>query len=553
VIVDRTTLQPDLAHVYATDAACPIERLADTLNRVKDSELAILSGAGGLATTSSTSTEAQMTVARGKLGDAVKRLGGTRDTVVRLATGQAYSLIGRPGLKEGTADEASPVLSPGMSSSRITGTLTRPNGNAYDLSTVNYATAPDARPSTNVTDLLYQPTEAWPLYDTAGHKNALGWVEGRVDNGGNLRTDYWRQGWSDAVWSAKKTDIAGLTFPADAEGFTAADLADVKAQLGQEISWLLNVRSYFSRLGAPYTDGALASVTELQRIADTVSNGVQVQPDLSMTIPILSFLAELGGLGTSAAGFSPYAAAFRPLGLIANVMKTGVAITRLSGGKPITDAEFKTKVAEAGVNLANGFLRSKDALARMQAIVAGDYGKLRKLGSLGDCSQSSASCPAEWQLPQSTEAFARSMLILQTKQAIYQSLLSLKFQADVLNPATGREANAAAWVCGRWFRYGDFERFYEDHRFGHEPEGGYVQLKYVSGNDVLHDTIAMRVRNGDTGRDFEYQQPTADLMDPLFKPADLTNPAGGNLGLIKSRFYLQTWGTVKPNFGCASR
>ena len=48
-----------------------------------------------------------------------------------------------------------------------------------------------------------------------------------------------------------------------------------------------------------------------------------------------------------------------------------------------------------------------------------------------------------------------------------------------------------------------------------------------------------------------FQVPKASLLDPLFAPVDLANPTSDNLGLIKTKFYLQTWGQDNaPNFYC---
>jgi hypothetical protein len=412
-----------------------------------------------------------------------------------------------------------------------------------------------------VSSLLYQPAQGWPLLDTDGHRNALTWVEERIDAGGNLRVDYWQQGWSDAVWTDKKAELLRLEFPGGAPGFDARDLTDVQDELAKEITWLISVRSYFARLGAPYSDGALASLAELQKIAGKVQDGVQPQPDRTAQLPWLSFAAEVGAVVAAGGGFSPYANAFRALQTISATLKAGIALVRATTGAPVSDADYRAKVADLGVTLANNIQRSREALRLMRSIVAGDYGKLKALGSLGDCSQTSSSCPKEWQLPASAEAFARSLLIVQAKRSFYAALLQVKFEADILlpSPTAGRDASARDWWCGRYQVFPGNPpsfKFFEDHRFGNEPDSGFVQLQYIDASKsppTRWETLALRVLGGGM-TDYKYQMPQGSLLNPLFAPLDLENPAGDNLGLIKTQFYLHTWGMDnRPNFTCATR
>ncbi len=555
LIVNRFTLAPVRDRVYAVSSACPINALADALNDVKSNEIALLSGTDGFADKSPFASDAEMRAARASVALAVQRLGGVRDTVTRLGNHTPYSLVGWPGLKSGQAPEASPVLSEGQATGRIAGTLSRDQTNGYTVDTASYATGPENQ----VAALLYQKAEGWPLLDTEAHRRALAWVEDRVDAGGNLRVDYWQQGWSDAVWIDKKTELLRLEFPGGDPGFEAGDLTDVKDELAREITWLISVRSYFARLGAPYSDGALASLAELQKIAGKVQDGVQPPPDATAQLPWLTFAGEVGGLVATGGGFTPHGNAFRVLATIVSTLKTGIALARATGGAPVSDADYRAKVADLAVTLANNIQRSKDALKRMQAIVAGDYGKLKKLGELGDCSQTSSKCPKEWQLPASAESFARSLLIVQAKHSFYSALLPLKFEADILNPSPtgGRDASARDWWCGRYKRVPNppFREYNKDHSFGKEPDSGFVQLQYIEATQnppTRWETLALRVR-GPLGL-IEYPMPKASLLDPLFAPLDLTNPTGDNLGLIKTQFYVQTWGiNNRPNFGCQAK
>ena len=515
LVLDRFTLDPVRDRVYAVNSLCSIDALARALGEVKSDQIAVLSDTDGLPTTSPFSSDHELRVARDRLGLAVQRLGGVRDTIARLRdtpsshTGEPYSLMGRPGLKSGQGLEASGVLSNGQETGRIAGTLSRDQTNRYTVDTASFATGPDNR----ISSLLYQPAQGWPLLDTEAHERALAWVEDKVDGGGNLRTDYWQQGWSDAVWIDKKADILRLTFPGGDPGFTEQDLTAVKDELAEEIGWLISVRSYFGRLGAPYTDGALASQAELQKIAGKVQNGVQPRPDAEAGLPWLTFSAEVGALVATSGGFSPWGNAFRGLATIVSALKAGIALARATTGKPVSEADYRAKVADLGVTLANNILRSKDALKRMQSIIAGDYGKLKALGSLGDCSQTSPRCPKEWSLPASTESFARSLLILQAKRSFYSALLPLKFEGDILNPSPtlGRDASAAAWWCGRWKRGYLDNRYIMQHRFYYEPNSGFVQLHYVdTGRNppARWETLALRLLGGGgEGEQQRYQMP----------------------------------------------
>ena len=101
------------------------------------------------------------------------------------------------------------MLSNSEETGRIAGTLSRDQTNRYTVDTANFVTGPENQ----VSEVLYQPVQRWPVLDTEAHKKALAWVEDKVDAGGSLRADYWQQGWSDAVWNNKDANIRALTFP----------------------------------------------------------------------------------------------------------------------------------------------------------------------------------------------------------------------------------------------------------------------------------------------------------------------------------------------------
>ena len=330
-------------------------------------------------------------------------------------------------------------------------------------------------PQNQVTKVLYQPLQRWPLLDTEAHQKALAWVEDKVDGGGSLRTDYWQQGWSDAVWN-KKAENLRLEFPGGGPGFEAGDLTDVKDELAKEIRWLISVRSYFARLGAPYSDGALASLAELQKIAGKVQDGVQ--PRRTPRPRCRGFPSPpRWGIRGHGRRLHPVHGCVPGARDVVSVLKTGIALVRATTGAPVSDADYRAKVADLGVTLANNIQRSKDALKRMQAIVVGDYGKLKKLGELGDCSQTSPRCPHEWSLPASAESFARSLMILQTKQSFYSALLPLKFEADRLpSPTGGLDPSARDWWCGIYQAGGRYRKSFS---FKNEPNSGFVQLRYL--------------------------------------------------------------------------
>ena len=62
--------------------------------------------------------------------------------------------------------------------------------------------------------------------------------------------------------------------------------------------------------------------------------------------------------------------------------------------------------------------------------------------------------------------------------------------------------------------------------------------------------MAMRLRDGGLDFDHHYELPKDSLMDPLFAPLNLADPSGENLGLIKSHFFLETWGINHIDFDC---
>jgi hypothetical protein len=557
LIFDRETMQlrPDnWANNTPVDAnRSDLNGLANRLNQTTEADLVVMHSVNG----GPTSVTADTAAGWNAVGDAVQRIGGSKDAIIRLASGgpsASYALMGHAGLGPAQGLETTSVLTPDNPDSRITGTLTRDPSNRYgpDLASGGLET------DTSLYQLAFQPAQAWPLLDTDGHRAALAWVQDVAKDGvrdgkrDDLRAEYWRTTWSEAQWLDIKSTIRWLTYPVggvDGDGndvgFSDQDLTDVKTELGQEITWLINVKAYFALLKQPPQETQALVAASVTKIADSIQNGLSQSPAVADS-PWLSVIGEVGSFISAVGGMTPLAAPFKVLGLATSAYKVGVALTRAANGAAQSpEDQITAAAADLGVKLASDVLQNLSAMDRLQAIVVGDYGKLKALGQNANCDTSNDSCQPQWQLRTADLNQAKKLFVVQARASIYQALLPLKFGADLLQHYLRSDTNSGDVVL-QFPQVRDFSCGGLDAWLRREPDSGQAQLAgYGVGSSDAYattryvDALAMIGREGSG-------TPSSDLMDPLFAPVDPNAIDSGNLGLPKTRFFLRTFGMGTP-------
>ena len=223
----------------------------------------------------------------------------------------------------------------------LTGTLVRDRMNEYIPSNLypfnvtslgNDPTASDLLAGNLSQAIAEAPTVAWPLYDTAGHKNVYGYlsyilVSIDIYGGGSCLAElrycrdirfYYTGSQAENI---AKTDPATIPIPSEAvaeqNGFTLADWADAVTQLRLERSYLRNVRSYQSwfesvnsdasnNIAKVLTNSATRIATDLNTATGEPSNVISRSP-MDLSRDFLTVSSSL--IGVVGAAFPPAAVA----------------------------------------------------------------------------------------------------------------------------------------------------------------------------------------------------------------------------------------------------
>ena len=252
-------------------------------------------------------------------------------------------------------------------------------------------------------DMIFRPPTPWPYTpggafpqqqdfqgkpcpapgnDAGGYAAALSYIAGKIglsDYSSDLRAAY--VALDQSTWSDEKVDLLGVQY-APGNGFTEAELCNLKAELQQEFDWLDNVKTVFDTYEKVLGSSGNVELADLEQIGEAIRTTVA--------------LAESGAdVGWSEGGFvgnmiSAALLAFNPDGTAVlagwEAIVTAYELVRElvsgEGGIPVSD-QVETTVEKLSHNVATSLSDAANGLVRLRDVIISDYGRLQAAGIRG--------------------------------------------------------------------------------------------------------------------------------------------------------------------------
>jgi hypothetical protein len=426
----------------ATDASAAAVQMSGYLASASTGQLIEIQTLSQASATGDTSPAPVGNVSRvdlDGLAGAVASVGGTRNGFNReaLKVGPAggeplYSLIGWPDAGAGHGIEAAADVD-GVSSKPHLEVLLR-RDHTYVLRPVQ-SSGQGAVPATLQQLVLGAPgAKAWPLSGDLGDSRALGYL-GALDPrlGCDPRSAYWTQGLTEADTNSVADTIRDADMPTASDidpctgkavAFDASQFTAARRELLIELKWVGNVRSYLSKLGSPFVNGALTSWTDAQSIADKVYAAAS-SPDADTALRWTSFTQTiLNLLGPFTGGVTSE---------IASVMDFGTWLAGADANGSPTDGEVRIKADQLGAELVNQAQQSQATLDRVGDILVSDYAKLSTLGPVAGCNPTSAACNPAFAFSEADKAAASTAFVRGIERIAYEKLMPLDYHVFLLN------------------------------------------------------------------------------------------------------------------------
>jgi hypothetical protein len=451
----------------------------------------------------------------GSIADRMSSLGGTAHTFDILDGSGGYSLVGR-GRVNRTAE---PVVEAAQTSTQtspdapaqLSGVLSRGNDGGFSATLAD----PNGTLNTGLLEAAYQPSKSFPAF-TAAQQAANANIARRLGlvNRTDVRENYWHS--YTLAWGDIRARMLELSYPTDGPSFSVADFASVKTQLAEEISAVVQVKTFIANLQSP-NDSQFASYLDLQAISKKIQEAVKA-PDVSQRTTAAKII-QYGFLAISklVPGDPGKAAA-----LFSSAFQYVAGLQGSDGSETL--GRIQTTTTQLGNDLLARYAAARSGLSMLGQIIVSDYGKLTTVA------RESTGNPA-WTWP-ADDTLIRTAMRKGAKRYFYSQLLPLVYvQYHLTGPIRANE-----WYCMR------SSTGYHAPVFRDEPDSGqYVAIDRYRDGPFRADTSARALGQSDVSGRFASQPnaakpPPASLMDPLFKPLD-RDAASDNLGLDKAGFF----------------
>jgi hypothetical protein len=569
VAVDPTTLKPALNQYYSTrflDCSGDkneIDRMAQDLKEKVNASpiplLVVVASVGVPAVPPDCNRpDNDVNLALYSLVNEIEYAGGTRSAIFKaldpgLSKQTSYTLVGRSGARGGNGIEsiADNTSKEGMSTAPLSGALARTGANysfqPQAVPVVGTGSSSGHDPSAGAEELskaLVQPSTPWPEQGDVGKTAAIKWIGKSLLQTEDLRSQYWTETYNPLTWSNRALRIQGLDYPgADKVDFSVADFSWAKAELagplvnpavpGGEIGWLINTHTYLDDLASPFSDNTLASWAAFNGISNRVNDLVGVGVDQkTQAFEENSFAAGKGVLSALPVVGKAAAKAFKA----ADVIYAVVEHFRTVNGEAKGEQPFSVTAGSLGEELATRLDNSRDMLMRrIPNAIAGDYGKLKLIGSCADKTGPWPGCPfdhSDWQFTQDDKAGASGAFLNSMKTWAYGSLLNTKYKLYRLpvwwrTKVGDNEDYYGRTADGFWYPFDGIpdsataaKPIYRNiPTYGHTIyDCGPFQACKFSGETWQIYALGYLEGKGTLGDRWKMRYPKAEVTDPIFAP-----------------------------------
>jgi hypothetical protein len=447
---------------------------------------------------------------------------------------------------------------PVPSQARVIGTLSRNNQSQWTLR----APANDPRfdPSALWQLAFRQPTD-WPLTGTPSLDNANAYIAGSLFSGSgetDVREAYVNQ--ADAPWGDKKDDLAGITYPSNAN-FSEDDFNALKAQLHTEMGYVVDVRTAIEGWQKVFGTTALTSWVDLQTLADQIVDQALTansQRGKSTSLDTLEVVSGALFVGQAMLGFggefTGWAAV--PVGAVAASLGLADALTPHPDGSVQDDTqEIWDQAYRLGQDMVDRHVAMSTTLDHLGDLFVSDWGRL----------QAAEQASGGWFIGTRTQNALTQAMSVTGKRTFVQSLMPLAYNQWVISPRftsinqQGVPDPPRGYQCyhATDTNYDGFENPYVS-----DPAGNLQAIQYrVSADDdpanqytSIHTGRVLRNNQNDTVLQKTYEgsgygetvnmrrdgsPPPAGFINPLFQqvtPNDpLTNPT--SLGMTPEQLF----------------
>ena len=345
----------------------------------------------------------------GQAGQAIERLGGTRQVFDQLNNGNLqagtgrYAFVGRSALI-GAGAESSQALTGRPTDGRLHGLLARARDAQYQslladpLGTINF----------DLVGIVNRPTPAgggFPAF-SAGEAAAATFLGRDTDVIGvcdkaaptcDVRKAYYTNvvgtSWDTILTRLGNTATINKC-KADGPGFKAADCEKVRQQFELEIGRRNTVATYFgpSGLQAPFLGGVqVAALVDIGVIADKIRKDVQppaADNATSHALSIVSFIVKIAGV--AGVVFPPAAAAASGIGAAFGL---AAYLTHSDGSPDLVGPLVTTAAANLGGELFDRYQSASAYFTTEMKIIVSDFNKTKDVADVATPPRGSAGAP----------------------------------------------------------------------------------------------------------------------------------------------------------------
>jgi hypothetical protein len=343
----------------------------------------------------------------------IDKLGGDARQFNALDGTKGYALVGSLDNPQ-TAVQASTVAGTG---DQLFGTFGRSRTHGFEPMLADSTGATD----TGLTDIVNQPAQGFPAFDTPGLQAAETWFATKLricDGACDIRRQYWEQYRAD--WDTRSTKLLSLQdkFPSDQSAFTKQDFDTVWNRLQTEIGDLLDSRTYFDQLTKPFGLADSQALIDVQSLSKDLYDSIQPPAADNTKSYWLTFTSKIVAVAA---------------GVLTVVPPVGAALSGLAAGFALMGYLTQQNGAPVGGEiLARGDKFQQQVLDRLRAAqnaiqfsavqVASDWGKLQAVEA--------NIVSRKWRIA-ATDGRTLSLLRQSLKQWMAESLVPLVYSRAV--------------------------------------------------------------------------------------------------------------------------
>ncbi|UJA21237.1 hypothetical protein HJD18_14125 [Thermoleophilia bacterium SCSIO 60948] len=379
----------------------------------------------------------------------LRRVGANANYVYGLDETTTYALVGAldstaPPNESSDAYDKGPYGDPGYPTARLRGVISRGRDSRLVPTTSGTPTpqAPTGAINTDLVDITWQSPQAFPQLAPGASdaerkavtdwfcKEKLGFCATQ-DSCTEIRACYWQQyGLQSSAWASKRAAVTGATYPGGSPGFTQAQFDSVKAQIGTELGWLVDVKAYSESLQRPFVKVQGRAQVDLQTISTDIYNGLQRPPAVDKTSFVLDLIGKAIKIGSV---LGP------PISGIASgvgaMFDTAAYLSKDRTGAPVLGEQVKTEAARLGQELSQRYDVASQQIDNTGLMLVSDFGKLQAAAA-------KINNDPNWKLPVN-DTVAVQQLENGAKQWFYTSLVPAAYPYLI----RGNTNNARAMDC----------------------------------------------------------------------------------------------------------